>query len=162
MTPMILGLSGEEVVAWLAAVAAAASLGKQTIDALRKRKKEQSEVEQALEHAPEVRKQLELGNVGEAVGHLNVIMESQATYIVQQDARITGLVAQVSHLEDRNQALEMEAQGWEAKYNAEVRAREALDRELQETKRVFGRRITALTDQLNARGKPPEDYQTDN
>lgn len=163
MNLMVSGLSAEEAVAWLAAIAAAISLGKQGVDALRKKRKEHDEIETALDHAPEVREQLQLGNVGAAVAHLNLISESQARYIRDQDTRIEGLIEQVRRLTDRNDATEAEAQGWEFKYNEEVRARRedtethereiaALRAELKETKRVFSRRIAHLTEQVDRQG----------
>lgn len=163
MTPMVLGLEATEVVAWLAAIAAAVSLTKQALDAIRKKRKEHDEIEIALDHAPEVREQLQLGNVGAAVAHLNLISESQARYIRDQDSRIKGLIAQVTRLTDRNDATEAEAQGWEFKYNEEVRARRednnqheneiaAVRSELREAKKIFSRRIAHLTEQLERQG----------
>lgn len=163
MTLMVLGgLSAEEAVAWLAAIAAAASLTKQALDAVRKRRKEHDELEEALDHAPQVREQLELGNVGAAVGHLNVIMQSQAVYIKDQDFRLGKCNEEIQHLKELLQAAEAEAQGWETKYLEEARLRRLdvaearrrynqIEQELEETKRVFARRMAALMEQIDSK-----------
>lgn len=141
-------ISGGEVAAWVAALAGVTALATQTINALRKRKKEQSEIEEALSHSPEVRHQLELGNVGEAVKHLNFIIETQGTHIARQAERLTHCDGEIERLRDREEALEAEAEGWqtqyralEAKYEREV---SALRKEIAEMKRNYARTLARL------------------
>lgn len=85
-----MAIDGAEAGAWVAAFAAAGALGKQVYDALRHRKKEQNAIEEALDRQPLVRQQLELGNVGEAVKQLNLIIEIQAEHITTQNEQIKG------------------------------------------------------------------------
>ena len=73
---------------WVAIVTSALAMGKQIYDIYKKRHTERHEIEVALDKSPLVREQLELGNVGEAVRHLNAIINSQAEHIDRQDERI--------------------------------------------------------------------------
>lgn len=145
-------ISGAEVAAWVAAVAGVTALLSQVVNGLRKRRREREEIEEALDRAPEVRHQLELGNVGEAVKHLNVIIESQAGHIRAQDERHQALQEEIRHLKDRNEALEAEAATWERRYRKLEREREEdkiesdqkialLQAQTEEIKRTFARTL---------------------
>lgn len=148
--------SGAEAAAWMAALGAATALVNQAYNAFKKRSKEKDEVEEALDRQPIIRQQLELGNVGEAVSHLNVIINSQARHITAQDGRLASCDAELKHLSERNEALELEAAGWEHRYN-ELEA--SVDRKLEEMKekyegiiknleRTYARSLSTLRDQL--------------
>ena len=147
---------GAEVAAWMAALGAAAALLNQAYQAFKKRSKEKDEVEEALDRQPIIRQQLELGNVGEAVSHLNVIINSQAKHITAQDSRLASCDTELKHLSERNDALEMEASGWERRYT-ELEA--SVDRKLQEIKdhyegviknleRTYARSLSNMRDQV--------------
>lgn len=159
-------VNAAEAGAWIAAVGGAFALLSQGVNFLRKKKKEKSEIEQALDHAPEVRHQLELGNVGEAVKHLNAIVESQAEYIERQKKTQEACDREIEHLKDRLDAAEGEAHGWEAKYRYEVQAREldkkesdrkmaTLQTEMEEMKRTFARTLSQLRQEINQNKENP-------
>ena len=148
-------MNGGEIAAWVAALAGAVALISQATTAIKKRKKEQSEIEEALDHAPEVRHQLEIGNVGEAVKHLNVILESQARYIKDQDTKLKNCDDEITHLKSINEAREEEAAAWERKYREMQRHHEeyrlasdkriaAIQAEMEEMKRTFARSLAQL------------------
>lgn len=155
ITPMV--LTASEAVAWLAAITAAVALISQGYNSLKKRKKERSEIQHALDRAPEVKHQLELGNVGEAVKHLNSIMESQAKYIKSQDVKVAACEGEIEHLKERNDALEAEAQGWETKYREEVRAREQdrfeSDRRIAQVEKNAQAEMTRLSEEMDSMKK---------
>lgn len=96
----------QEILAWLAVGAAALALVKSGYDFWTKRKTDRLAIDEALAKAPEVQKQLELGNVGEAVKHLNVIIQSQA-------AHIDRINTDNERLRNRELALETEIAGHE-------------------------------------------------
>lgn len=130
-------ISGQSAAAWSAAIAAAVALTTQAVSALRKRKKEKVEINEALDRAPEVRHQLELGNVGEAVKHLNFIIESQAAHIKAQDERqktcderLTAQDRQLAAQENQIDTLQRE--------NAELR------QQIADLRRTYGRIIAQL------------------
>lgn len=137
MVAAVLGLSGAEAAAWMAAIGGIAALGTQFYNAMKKRRREKQEIDQALNRQPMVRQQLELGNVGEAVKHLNAIIESQANHIRQQDRRLEQDEAEIARLRERNEALECEAEGWERKHSE-------LEKELKEMKRTYARSLAMM------------------
>lgn len=55
---------------------------------IRDKKTERTSIESALDHQPAIRQQLELGNFGEAIKHLNEIIVTQAKHIDRQDETI--------------------------------------------------------------------------
>jgi hypothetical protein len=95
-------------------------LAKQAFDLLRGRKKEALDIQEALEQQPLVREQLALGNVDKATAILNEIIASQAKHIQGQDARI-------ARLEEHNDALETESEGWQSRYRELEEAHAALE-----------------------------------
>lgn len=99
-----------EVAAWVAVIASVLALMKQGYDVIRNRRRERREISEALDRQPLIREQLELGNVGEAVKHLSAIIDAMG----RESERYT---ARISHLENREQALEAEANGWEQRYH---------------------------------------------
>lgn len=99
-------MNAVEAVTWLAAITALTSLGKQAFDIVRKRKQEKASIVDALDKQPIIRQQLELGNVGTAVSHLNQI-------IVQQAQQLDRAYDRIEHLEGREQALEAEVDGYQ-------------------------------------------------
>lgn len=80
-------MNASEVAAWLAVVGAAFGLTIQAYNIIKGRKKEQTELQEALDKAPLVRDQLEIGNVSGAVATLNLIIENQNKYIAELNAR---------------------------------------------------------------------------
>jgi len=108
---------GDSVYVWLAVILATLAIGKQVFDAMRNRRKTQNEVEEALNKQPLIREQLELGNWGEAIKQLNIIITSQADHIKRQDRDLESARNRITHLEDRNEALEAEAEGWEQRHD---------------------------------------------
>lgn len=95
-------MSAAEVAAWLAVVGTAFGLFLQGYKVFKDRRKEQSELRDALDKAPAVRDQLELGNISGAVATLNLIIEQQSRYIEQQQQRCK---AEITELEE--EVLEM-------------------------------------------------------
>jgi len=89
---------GDNVYVWLAILLASFTIGKQIYDAFKNRRKTRDEIEDALDKQPFIREQLEIGNFGEAIKQLNVIINSQAEHITRQDGRI-------EHLEEENEEL---------------------------------------------------------
>lgn len=100
-----------EIAVWLAVGGSALALGKQVYDIWHKRHTEKVAIQDALDKQPLVREQLELGNVGEAVKVLNVIIEQQAGHL-------TRLIA--DHARERAE---------------DQREREGLERELDDVRR---------------------------
>lgn len=144
MVAAVLGLSGAETAAWVAAIGGIVALGTQLYTAVRKRKQEKTEIDQALDRQPMVRQQLELGNVGEAVKHLNAIIASQAAHIKQQDQRLDQDEAEIARLRNRNDALEAEAESWERKHNE-------LEREMREMRRTYARSLAMMKQEKQRR-----------
>lgn len=96
---------GSETAAWGAAIAASAALLKQTYDIIRNRRTEKSAVADALDRQPLIKEQLEIGNWGSALSHVNTVVVLQAGQLDRAYARIT-------HLESREEALEAEVDGY--------------------------------------------------
>ena len=136
-------ISGAETGAWIAAIAGALALSKQGWDALKKRKQENLEIEDALNKAPEVKKQLELGNIGEAVTHLNAIIQSQNDHIKSQDDRLRKCDDEIQRQRDRLEAAEAEADAWEIKYN-DLKTQHEIE------KGRHSRQIADLTERMEA------------
>lgn len=166
LAPMV-SFNAGEITAWTAAVAGVMALLNQGYGALKKRRQEREEIDEALDRAPEVRHQLELGNVGEAVKHLNVIIESQARHIKAADVREAERDREIQRLKEQNQALEAEAQGWETRYYELVRKFEdnrqeadrqiaKVQREMEEMKRTFARTLARLRDDKTWDEEPGE------
>lgn len=109
--------SGPEIAAWMAAIASGVALSVQAYNALKKRRQEKEEIDEALDRQPMIKQQLELGNVGEAVKHLNAIISSQARHMEAQDKKLELQSTEIQHLSLRNAALEAESEGWERRYN---------------------------------------------
>lgn len=128
-------MNAADVAAWVAAIGGGIALIGQSINIFRKRQKEKDEIEEALEQQPLVRQQLELGNVGEAVKHLNAIINSQASHIQSQENQLKKCNTRIEHLEDRNEALEAEASGWENKYRTLLRRLEVVEGDLSRRRR---------------------------
>jgi predicted RNase H-like nuclease (RuvC/YqgF family) len=116
---------GAEIGAWIAALAGAYALGSQVWKAIKNRKKELTQINNALNIAPEARQQLELGNVGEAIRHLNEIIKSQDNHIRNQTQRMTECDREIDTQRSRADQAEDEAQEWEDKYlDAQQKIRE--------------------------------------
>lgn len=130
-------VSGGEASAWVAALAGAVAITLQAAQALRRRHREKEEIDDALDQQPMVRQQLELGNVGEAVKHLNVIINSQATHIKAQEIRLEACDTKIQELEDRNEALESEARTYRLQY-------EEIKQLMKEMEQRHNRRINEL------------------
>lgn len=148
-------ISGSEASAWVASIAGAVALILQGASALRKRRKERDEIDVALDRQPQVRQQLELGNVGEAVRHLNAIINSQANHIQAQEERMTSCDERIENLTLRNEALETECRNWELRYE-EVSTRlheieEKYTKKINELERNYARSLAIL--QQRARGE---------
>lgn len=107
---------GAEVGAWVAAITGAVALGSQVWKAIKNRTKERQQVNEALDHSPEIRQQLELGNVGEAIHHLNEIIETQSTAFQNQGRRLTACEEEILAQRERADRAEAEAEHWEDKY----------------------------------------------
>lgn len=86
------------IAAWLAVIGAAFGLMLQAYNIIKNKRKEKTEVQEALSKAPLIRQQLELGNFGGAIEHLNRIIVLQAAHIDRQDEEITELRAEVERL----------------------------------------------------------------
>jgi hypothetical protein len=151
---------GAEVGAWIAALAGAYALGSQVWKAMKNRKKEARQINEALDTAPEVRQQLELGNFGDAVRHLNDILQSQNTHIVNQRNRLTECDQEIDRERLRGDRAEEEAQRWEDKYQEAAQHIRTMEREHesellklreenQEDRRKFARTLA------QARGEQP-------
>lgn len=95
----------------------------------------------ALDRQPQIRQQLELGNVGEAVKHLNVIINSQAQHIQAQDGQLQHCNSEIERLNGRNSALEAEAEGWENKYR---NLEESVNRRIEEVEAKYESRIKEM------------------
>jgi predicted RNase H-like nuclease (RuvC/YqgF family) len=100
-------MNASEAAAWVAVIAALGSLLFQGINEWRKARKEKTEVEIALDKNPIIRQQLELGNVGEAVKHLNVVINSQAEHIKRQDDEIEELRAELAEAREQVEILRL-------------------------------------------------------
>lgn len=70
-----------ETIAIVGCIIAVGTFSVQIYGMFKERKKEQREIDVALDHQPEIKEQLELGNIGAAVQHLNAIILSQANHI---------------------------------------------------------------------------------
>lgn len=128
----------DNIYTWLAVVAATIALGKQVYDAVKNRNKTKLEIEEALDKQPLVREQLELGNWGEAIKHLNSIIQQQADHVDRQDKHIRAQDEKIRHLEARNEALEAESEAWERKTSqVEVKCDE-LEAEVIRLRRMLG------------------------
>lgn len=105
-------------------------------------------MEQALDHQPLVREQLELGNVGEAVKHLNVIIDSQASHIRAQDQRLATCEESMASLSKTNEKLEAEIALWRERTEAADRRAEKAEAEQQEQARVYARTLVQLRHEI--------------
>lgn len=85
----------------LGAITGAVALGWQLFSVIKHRGEEKKQIEVALDHQPEIRQQLELGNFGEAIRHLNTIIVTQARHIDMQQERITFLETENERLRDK-------------------------------------------------------------
>jgi chromosome segregation ATPase len=153
--------SGSEVAAWMAALGSGVALSVQAYNVFKKRRKEKEEIDEALDRQPLVKQQLELGNVGEAVKHLNAIISSQAKHMESQDQKLKSQSEEIRHLSLRNAALEAEAEGWERRYHE---FQEDMDKKFQRMEeeykltvrnmeRSYARSLTVLRKQTG------EDYE---
>lgn len=110
--------SPTEIAAVIGGIAGAVALSKQGYDVFHERKKTKTAVEEALNVQPEVKRQLELGNVGEAVKFLSSIIESQAKHIDRQNAesmRQEGIIMELrsenEEMKERIETLEERLEG---------------------------------------------------
>jgi len=108
---------GDNIYVWLAIFLATIAIFKQAYDAISRRKKTRDDVEEALDKQPLVREQLELGNWGEAIKQLNIIINSQADHIKRQDRELVTARGRIDHLESRNEALESESETSEQRHD---------------------------------------------
>lgn len=113
--------------AWVAIILSGLAIIKQVVDFFQKYSKERTQIEEALDKAPIVKQSLELGNIGDAVTHLNAIIVSQAKHIDSQDVKIL-------HLQNRNAALEAEEDARERRIVELETLVRRLTRELREAK----------------------------
>lgn len=118
-----MALSGAEIGAWVAACAGVVAIGKQVWDGIKNRRRELKQIDEALDRAPEVRQQLELGNIGEAVQHLNTIITSQS-------AALGRSAEDNERLREHLQSAEAEADGWEHRFDECEESRRKLEAEL--------------------------------
>ncbi len=135
---------GAEIGAWIAALAGGYALLSQVWNALQKRKKEGAEIEKALDRTPAIKQQLELGNVGQAIEHLNEIIESQARAGERDQRRIQEEVAESARQRDRADLAENENERLEREVDEERRLRTAAEQDLAKVKRNFARTLTQL------------------
>lgn len=97
--------SPTEFAAIVGAIAGIVALSKAGLDTFKQRKRTKKAVEEALDHQPEVKRQLELGNVGEAVKHLNAIIDSQARHIDRLEQDYDSLRTENKDLRAENRVL---------------------------------------------------------
>jgi chromosome segregation ATPase len=123
-------VGAEQVAPWVAVVTAMTGIAYQGYNTFKGRKKEKAELAEALDKAPLVKEQLELGNTRGAVEVLNAIIESQLSFMTHQDQRV--------------KALEAESKGWQK------RAEEASDRAdtAEATARKLAQKVTLLERQV--------------
>jgi peptidoglycan hydrolase CwlO-like protein len=76
--------------------------------AIKNRKRERFELEEAISKAPIIRQSLDLGNFDVAIKNLLAINTSQAAHIDRQDKRIKALETEAKDLRTRNSHLEEE------------------------------------------------------
>ena len=108
-------MSDEQVYTAIAVASCVLAFAKAAYDMWAGRRKDSQSLEIAKRQAPEVQKQLELGNFKAAMEGVNIAQ--------------TIMAAELSRLRDREIALEAESAGWERKARqAETRARRAEER----------------------------------
>lgn len=115
-SPNVLPLEAlsSQAIAWMAFVTGLVALTKQGYDILRQRKRERSEIDQALDRQPLVREQLELGNTRAAIEQLSTIIDQMAEAKQRDDRRYH---VRISELEVREREVEDDARRWEQRYN---------------------------------------------
>lgn len=91
-------MSASTIAAWLAVIGTAFGLCVQAYTIIKNRRKERTEMQEALSKAPYIRQQLELGNFGSAIEQLNRIITLQAAHIDRQEDEIKELRAEVARL----------------------------------------------------------------
>lgn len=151
---------GAEFAAWAAALVGAYTLASQVWNAIKKHRKESDEITAALDRTPEVKQQLELGNVGEAIKHLNDIIEAQARDSHRKDLRIEELSREVEELRDRAESGDDKCEATEQELRDEKARRARVEQELIQTKRGFGRTIAQLRLQIE-QGNGHEEMDND-
>jgi chromosome segregation ATPase len=148
---------GAELAAWVAAFAGAYALTRQIVEAFRKNKREKSEINAALNKAPEVRQQLELGNVGAAINHLNVIIESQARDLQRRDRREQELEDDLDEAREKADKAEENCRARESDLEKERAARLKAEKELVKARRDYARSLAQLRALLAQARKEDED-----
>lgn len=93
-------MDGNSFAAWVGGVTGLGLLTKQGYDIFRNKRKERTAVQEALERQPLIKQQLEIGNVGEAVKHLNVIIATQARALDDESRRTERALERADNLED--------------------------------------------------------------
>lgn len=139
---------GAEIAAWIAAAAGVYALGRQIWEAFKKNRKEKSDINQALDRSPEVRQQLELGNVGAAVNHLNSIIESQARDLQRRQMREEELEQDLDEARVRADRAEDECRTKEADVERERTLRLKAENDLTLARRNYARAMAQLRNEL--------------
>lgn len=135
---------GAEVGAWIAAGLGAFTLGRQIIDTFRKRRKEKEDLDQALDRTPQIKQQLELGNIGEAIKHLNDIIESEVAARLRAERVVDDLEQDLDVTKNRADQAEEKSRQCEEKALQEQRLRIQAETELATAKRSFARTVARL------------------
>lgn len=132
-------LDAETIAAWSALITAVGGLTVTAVKGLRNRKKEKKALEEALDAQPEIREQLRLGNEHKAMEGLVYVNEQLTKALKESDERhaaeMVEVRAKLAHCEDRIDAAEAEAEGWQQKYEAEHAIVIMLQEELQHHRR---------------------------
>lgn len=130
---------GAEIAAWVAAAAGVYALGRQVYEAIKKYKKEKGEITQALDQSPEVRQQLELGNIGAAISHLNNIIDSLNRDLHRRDMREEELEHDLDEARARAEKAEEDCRVRESDFEKERAARLRAKADLEEARVNFAR-----------------------
>lgn len=101
----MLGINADNFGPVVTALLAVIALILQLSSMIRTRQRQTREIEMALDHQPEIRQQLELGNFGEAIKHLNEIIVTQARHIDRQDEIIKEQGDEIEILKEENRVL---------------------------------------------------------
>lgn len=99
-------MTSGDLVAYLTAATLLFALIGKGYQTWKKHKTDQDDVAAALDRQPAIRQQLELGNWGEAIRHLNTIIVTQSEFATSQSLRVRDLEAREREMEAKVDALE--------------------------------------------------------